>query len=98
MGYAALRALQESAGHDLPPGAHTSESHLERGLVDAVVPRPQLRDSLALLLDLIINDYRLTSPREVREGRPSTPPAPPGSRSRSRATSCDPARATSSPT
>jgi acetyl-CoA carboxylase carboxyl transferase subunit beta len=67
MGYAALRALQESAGHDLPPGAHTSESHLERGLVDAVVPRPQLRDSLALLLDLIINDYRLTAPRDVRE-------------------------------
>ena len=28
VGYAALRALQESEGDDLPAGAHTSESHL----------------------------------------------------------------------
>ncbi len=68
LGYAALRALQESEG-DLPAGAHTSESHLRRGLIDAVVPRPQLRDSLALLLDLLLNDYRLTAPRELHEGR-----------------------------
>lgn len=71
VGYAALRALQETEGHELPAGAHTSESHLRRGLVDAVIPRAQLRDSLSLLLDLLLNDYRLSAPRAVREGKPA---------------------------
>jgi acetyl-CoA carboxylase carboxyl transferase subunit beta len=68
VGYAALRALQEAAGADLPEGAHTSEAHLKHGLIDAVVSRPQLRDSLAQLLDLLMNDYRLTAQKEAREG------------------------------
>lgn len=59
VGYAALRALQEASATELPEGAHTSEAHLARGLIDAVVPRPQLRDSIAQLLDLLMNDYRL---------------------------------------
>ncbi len=69
VGYAALSVLQETEGSALPAQAHTSESHLARGLVDAVIPRGQLRDSLALLLDLLMNDYRLSAPREVREGK-----------------------------
>ncbi|HEX6031154.1 MAG TPA: carboxyl transferase domain-containing protein, partial [Tepidiformaceae bacterium] len=69
VGYAALKVLQEAEGSDLPAQAHTSESHLKHGLVDAVIPRAQLRDSLALLLDLLMNDYRLSAPREVREGK-----------------------------
>lgn len=69
VGYAALRALQEATGTELPDGAHTSEAHLQRGLIDAVVPRAQLRDSLAQLLDLLMNDYRLTANKHAREGR-----------------------------
>ena len=69
LGYAAMRALQESAGNDLPPGAHTAEVHLQHGLVDAVIARAQLRDSLALLLDLLLDDYRLSAPHEIREGK-----------------------------
>jgi acetyl-CoA carboxylase carboxyl transferase subunit beta len=69
IGYAALRALQENAGHDLPANAHTSELHLAHGLVDAVIPRAQLRDSIALLLDLLLNDYRLSAPHELHEGK-----------------------------
>lgn len=68
VGYAALRVLQEATGAELPEHAHTSEGHLEHGLIDAVVPRPQLRDSLAQLLDLLMNDYRLTSQKLPREG------------------------------
>ncbi len=68
VGYAALRALQEAAGAELPKGAHTSEAHLAHGLIDAVVPRQQLRDSLAQLLDLLMNDYRLTAQNDRREG------------------------------
>ncbi|MCC6383202.1 MAG: acetyl-CoA carboxylase carboxyltransferase subunit alpha/beta [Dehalococcoidia bacterium] len=69
LGYAALRVVQEQEGHDLPPHAHTSESHLEHGLVDAVVPRDQLRDALALVLDVIMSDYRLSAPENKRAGR-----------------------------
>ncbi len=69
VGYAAMRALQESEGRDLPAGSHTSESHLQRGLIDAVLPRAQLRDSIGLLLDLLLNDYHLSAPREMREGK-----------------------------
>ena len=69
VGYAALRVLQEQEGADLPVGSHTSESHLARGLVDAVVPRAQIRDSLALLLDLLMSDFRLSAPHKLTEGR-----------------------------
>jgi len=64
VGYAALRVLQEAEGPELPAGAHTSESHLAHGLIDAVVARPQLRDSIAQLLDLLLNDFRLSAPRK----------------------------------
>ena len=67
VGYAALRALEETAGEELPGGAHTSEAHLERGLIDAVVPRAQLRDSLAQLLDLLMSGYRLSAGPDQRE-------------------------------
>ncbi|HEY4668478.1 MAG TPA: carboxyl transferase domain-containing protein [Tepidiformaceae bacterium] len=65
VGYAAMRVLQEKES-DLPAGAHTSEWHLRHGLIDAVVPRAQLRDSVAHLLDLLQNDYRLSATRERR--------------------------------
>jgi acetyl-CoA carboxylase carboxyl transferase subunit beta len=69
VGYAALRALQEQEGRDLPPGAHTSESHLRLGLIDAVVGRPQLRDTVALILDLLVSDFRLSTPEHQRAGK-----------------------------
>ena len=63
VGYGALRALEEAEGHDLPAGAHTSESHLKHGLIDAVVARSHMRDTVALLLDLIQNQYHPMVPR-----------------------------------
>ena len=69
VGYTALRSLQEATGEALPAGAHTSEAHLKRGLIDAVVPRPQLRESLAQLLDLLSNSFRLTASKGPWESR-----------------------------
>jgi acetyl-CoA carboxylase carboxyl transferase subunit beta len=66
VGYTAKRVLEETERQELPEGAHTAESHLRHGLIDAIVPRPQLRDSVVLLLDLFTNDYRLTASREQR--------------------------------
>lgn len=76
IGYAALGELQENAPTELPPGAHTSESQLEHGLIDAVVPRPQLREALSQLLDLLMNDYRLSGRAKRRDGQ--QPQASPG--------------------
>lgn len=67
VGYAALRSLQEATSQDLPRDAHTSEAHLRHGLIDAVIPRHQLRDSLAQLLDLLANSFRLTAGKGPRE-------------------------------
>lgn len=67
VGYAALRSLQEATSQDLPRDAHTSEAHLRHGLIDAIIPRHQLRDSLAQLLDLLANSFRLTAQKGPRE-------------------------------
>lgn len=69
VGYSALREMRERAGAELPEDAHTSESHLRRGLIDAIVGRGDLRPSLGLLIDLFMSNYEL---RPV--GRPEREP------------------------
>ena len=69
VGYSALRAMREREGEELPEDAHTSESHLRRGLIDAIVPREDLRPSLGLLIDLLMSNYEL---RPI--GRPAREP------------------------
>jgi acetyl-CoA carboxylase carboxyl transferase subunit beta len=63
VGYSATRQLVESSEATLPEGTHTAESHLQRGLLDAIVPRPNLRDAVGQLLDLLQSDYRVTARR-----------------------------------
>ena len=69
VGYSALREMRERSGEELPADAHTSESHLRRGLIDAIVKREDLRPSLGLLIDLLMSNYEL---RPV--GRPEQEP------------------------
>ncbi len=69
IGYSALRKMRERTGAELPEDAHTSESHLRRGLIDAIVKREDLRPSLGLLLDLFMSNYELHS-----VGRPAREP------------------------
>ena len=66
VGFAPLRAVKESSGAPLPSGAHTSESHLEHGMIDKVVDREQLPDILSLLLDMLYSRYKV----EVRGKKP----------------------------
>ncbi|MCS7295227.1 MAG: carboxyl transferase domain-containing protein [Chloroflexota bacterium] len=70
LGYAALRVVEEAQREGLPEGAHSSASHAAAGLVDAVIARPDLRDALGLVLDVMMNSYRLSPSREarIREG------------------------------
>jgi len=50
IGFAGPRVVKETTHQNLPPGFQTAEFMLQHGLVDSIVPRPQLRDRLARLL------------------------------------------------
>jgi len=50
VGFAPLRLLQEMADEPLPLEAHTAESHLAHGMVDATIDREFLRGALSDLL------------------------------------------------
>src|SRR5437660_380536 len=44
------RVIKQTIGQDLPEGFQTAEFLLEHGMVDAVVPRSELRDTTGQLL------------------------------------------------
>jgi acetyl-CoA carboxylase carboxyl transferase subunit beta len=50
VGFAGPRVIKQTIGQDLPQGFQTSEFLLDHGMVDAVVPRSELRDTTAQLL------------------------------------------------
>ncbi|MCI8328781.1 MAG: acetyl-CoA carboxylase carboxyltransferase subunit beta [Oscillibacter sp.] len=52
IGFAGPRVIQQTIGQTLPEGFQRAEYQEEHGFVDAVVPRCELRDTLALLLRL----------------------------------------------
>ncbi len=52
-GFAGARVASDTVGEEMPAGFQTSEFLLEHGFVDAVVPRPELRATLARLLRLL---------------------------------------------
>ena len=53
IGFAGPRVIRETIGRDLPPDFQTAEFLQDRGFVDRIVPRTELRDTLVHLLDLI---------------------------------------------
>jgi acetyl-CoA carboxylase carboxyl transferase subunit beta len=50
IGFAGPRVIKQTIGQDLPQGFQTAEFLLEHGMIDAVVPRSELRDTTAQLL------------------------------------------------
>lgn len=52
IGFAGPRVIEQTIGQSLPEGFQRSEFQQEHGFVDAVVPRGELRDTLAKLLQL----------------------------------------------
>ncbi len=53
IGFAGPRVIEQTIREKLPPGFQRSEFLVEHGMVDAIVPRPELRDKLAQLLSLL---------------------------------------------
>ena len=54
IGFAGPRVIRETIGRDLPPGFQTAEFLVERGFVDRIVPRKDLRGALSHLFDLLL--------------------------------------------
>ncbi len=50
VGFAGPRVIKQTIGQDLPQGFQTAEFLLEHGMMDAVVPRSELRETTAQLL------------------------------------------------
>jgi acetyl-CoA carboxylase carboxyl transferase subunit beta len=50
VGFAGPRVIKQTIGQDLPEGFQTSEFLLDHGMLDAVVPRGELRETTAQLL------------------------------------------------
>lgn len=59
IGFAGARVIRETTREELPEGFQTAEFLLGHGLIDRIVPRPELRSTLARVLDFTSR----TSPR-----------------------------------
>ncbi|MEA1959582.1 MAG: acetyl-CoA carboxylase carboxyltransferase subunit alpha/beta, partial [Chloroflexota bacterium] len=73
LGFSPMRLLAEVEGGELPPDAHTAESHLKHGMVDLIVERPRMRELLAVLLDQLSSQYRITIKRRFGPYPPISP-------------------------
>lgn len=60
IGFAGPRVIKETTQQDLPEGFQTSEFLLERGLIDLIIPRPEMRDRMIRLLRAL---YRPATPQ-----------------------------------
>jgi acetyl-CoA carboxylase carboxyl transferase subunit beta len=50
LGFAGPRVIQQTIGQDLPEGFQSSEFFLEKGFLDKIVDRKNLRDTVIALL------------------------------------------------
>lgn len=58
IGFAGKRVIEETIREQLPPGFQTAEYLKEHGMVDMVIPRKELRDTIVRLLDLLMRKDR----------------------------------------
>ncbi|NGX38274.1 MAG: Acetyl-coenzyme A carboxylase carboxyl transferase subunit beta [Chlamydiae bacterium] len=55
IGFAGPRVVEQTTREKLPPGAQKSEFLLEKGMIDCIVNRHQLKDKLSLILEYLTN-------------------------------------------
>jgi acetyl-CoA carboxylase carboxyl transferase subunit beta len=56
IGFAGQRVIKQTVGVDLPEGFQRSEFLLEHGLIDMIVDRNDMKETIAGLLKLFLND------------------------------------------
>ena len=54
IGFAGPRVIKDTTQAELPPGFQTSEFLRDRGLIDAIVPRQEMKERLASYLDFLM--------------------------------------------
>ena len=53
LGFTGPRVIEQTIGGKLPPGFQRSEFMLEHGLVDIVISRKELRNTLTKILNIV---------------------------------------------
>ncbi len=69
IGFAGPRVIEQTIHQKLPPGFQRAEFLLEHGMLDAIVPRAELRATLARLLDLLAGPPLAPKRRRPRRAR-----------------------------
>jgi acetyl-CoA carboxylase carboxyl transferase subunit beta len=72
IGFAGRRVIEQTIRQKLPDNFQTAEFLLEKGAIDMVVKRPDLRDTLVRLLDYAVGD---SGRKRSRNGRAALPRA-----------------------
>ena len=58
IGFAGPRVIKDTTQAELPPGFQTAEFLLDRGLIDAIVPRKELKTALGGYLESMMAGHR----------------------------------------
>jgi acetyl-CoA carboxylase carboxyl transferase subunit beta len=58
IGFAGPRVIKDTTQAELPPGFQTAEFLLDHGLIDAIVPRKELKERLISYLDFLLAGLR----------------------------------------
>lgn len=63
--FAGPRVIEQTIGHQLPPGAQQSEFLLKHGMIDCIVKRHELKSKLAHFIEYLTNNERALEEDEV---------------------------------
>jgi acetyl-CoA carboxylase carboxyl transferase subunit beta len=61
IGFAGPRVIKDTTQSELPPGFQTAEFLLDHGLIDAIVPRKEMKGQLIGFLDYLTNGQKLAA-------------------------------------
>jgi len=64
IGFAGPRVIKDTTQAELPPGFQTTEFLLDHGMIDAIVTRNQMRESLINYLDYLTAGKPKPAPRK----------------------------------
>ena len=76
VGFAGARVIRQTIGEDLPPGFQRAEFVLEKGFIDRIIHRKQMRDELAQLLHFFWHSTRGFAPAGGKSPHKYDPNAP----------------------
>ncbi|MEY2411364.1 MAG: acetyl-CoA carboxylase carboxyl transferase subunit beta [Verrucomicrobiota bacterium] len=62
IGFAGPRVVKDTTQAELPPGFQTAEFLLEHGLIDAIIPRTEMKERLAYYLEFLTAGRQPTAP------------------------------------